>query len=74
MVNMEKFRTSTEVRQKAKEREKIVEHAVGSLPVRKEYLKLASIFFSNLGPKKPLVLMKFTDGVNLRNIPKAREV
>lgn len=52
---MEKFRTSTEVRQKAKEREKIVvEHAVGSLPVKKQYLKLASIFFSNLGPKKIL--------------------
>lgn len=52
LVNMEKLRTSAEVRQKEKEREKIVEHAEGSLPVKKQYLKLPSIFFSNLGAKK----------------------
>lgn len=48
---MEKFRTSTEVRQKVKEREKIAEHAEGSLPVKNQYWELSNTFFSDLGAK-----------------------
>lgn len=51
LVNMEKFRTSTEVRQKVKEREKIAEHAEGSLPVKNQYWELSNTFFSDLGAK-----------------------
>lgn len=41
---MEKFRTSIEVRQRVKKREKIVEDTEGSLPVTNQFWKLSNIF------------------------------
>lgn len=39
---MEKFRTNTEVKQRVKERENIVEDTEGSLPATNQFWKLAN--------------------------------
>lgn len=51
LVNMEKFRASIEVRQRIKEREKIVEDTEGSLPITNQFWKLANTSFSDLVAK-----------------------
>lgn len=52
LVNMEKLRTSIQVRERVREREKIVEDTEGSLPVTHNFWKLANTSFSDLVAKR----------------------
>lgn len=49
---MEKFRAGIEVRQRVKERKKIVEDTEGSLSVTNQFWKQANTSFSDLVGKK----------------------
>lgn len=69
LVNMEMFRTHREVRQRVRDREKIVEDTEGSLPATHHFWKLANTSFSDLVAKGQLFLMEFTDVMTLGKHP-----